>query len=132
MICFDNDLLADYLDGRESAERFLGGYESELWAIPSVALFECYMGAIYGRPRGSIEDVREATSEFEILPVTDDVAYTAAVLQRAIKQDGIELGFVDALLAATAAEAEARFATNDGTLLNDTVASHVDVIEYDR
>lgn len=132
MICFDNSLLADYLDGKESAREFLSQYENELWAIPGVALFECYMGAIYGSPRGSIEDVHEATREFEILPVTDDVAHGAATLQRDIKQEGIELGFVDALLAATAVDADARFATSDGTILDETVAAHVDVLKYER
>lgn len=132
MICFDNSLLADYLDGADRAREFLVQYEADLWAIPSVALFECYMGAIYGRPRGSIEDVREATREFEILPVTDDVAHVAAVLQRDLEGEGIELGFVDALLAATAADAGARFATNDGTLLHDVVTERVDILAYER
>lgn len=132
MLCFDNTLLADYLDGERSAKDFLEAYEDEVWAIPSVALFECYMGAIYGRPRGSIQDVRDATHEFEVLPVTDNVAHEAALLQRDLKDEGVELGFVDALLAATSVEHGARFATNDGTIRSDPVARRVDVIEYER
>lgn len=132
MLCFDNNLLADYLDGRASAKSFLEQYEKEVWAVPSVALFECYMGAIYGRPRGSVEDVHAATREFEVLPVTDAVAHEAALLQRDVKADGIELGFVDALLVATASDDDAKFATNDGTILDDAVADRVDVLVYER
>lgn len=132
MLCFDNNLLADYLDGADAAQQFLIDYEADVWAVPSLALFECYMGAIYGRPRGTIEDVYDATREFEILPVTEEVAHDAAVLQRDLKADGIELGFVDALLAATASSSGARFATNDETLRSEPVTDRVDVVPYER
>lgn len=132
MLCFDNNLLADYLDGRPATESFLREYEEEVWAVPSVAVFESYMGAIYGRPRGSVEDVYHATREFEVLPVTDAVAREAAILQRDLKRDGVELGHVDALLVATSSVAGARFATNDGTIRSDAVTERVDVVEYER
>lgn len=132
MLCFDNSLLADYLDGRDSAREFLATYENEVWAVPSVALFEAYMGAIYGRPRGSIEDVHDATREFEVLPVTDEVAQSAAKLQRDLKDEGFELGFVDALLVATADDAGAAFATNDETIRAEPVTRRVDVLAYER
>lgn len=131
MLCFDNSLLADYLDGRESAREFLQKHETAVWAVPSLALFEAYMGAIYGRPRGSIEDVHDATREFEVLPVTDQVSLTAAGLQRDLKSEGVELGVVDALLVATAADAGATFATADATICTDAVRSRADVLEYD-
>lgn len=132
MLCFDNNLLADYLDGHDAAREFLEDYEHEVWATPSLALFEAYMGALYGRPRGTVEDVHDATREFEILPVTDEVARAAAILQRDLKADGIELGFVDALLVAAADAAGARFASNDGTIRSDPMKARVDVVEYRR
>lgn len=132
MLCFDTNLLGDYLDGRERAREFLANYERERWAIPSMGLFEAYMGAIYGRPRGSVEDVFEATRSFEILPVDDDVALRAARLQRDLKAEGVELGFVDATLAASADCAGASFATADETLWKKPVATRIDVVEYHR
>lgn len=90
------------------------------------------MGAIYGRPRGSVEDVHDATREFEVLPITGGVAYEAAALQRELKTEGTELGFVDALLVGAAVDADARFATNDGTIPSDPVRERADVVEYER
>lgn len=132
MLCFDTNLLGDYLDGLAPARNFLEPYEHEAWAIPSLALFEAYMGAVYGRPRGSIEDVHRATREFEILPVTDDVARAAALLQRELKADGIELGAIDVLLVAAAETAGAKFATNDGTIRSQPVKERVAVVDYER
>lgn len=132
MLCLDNNLLADYLDGRDEARMFLEPFDHEVWATPSLALFEAYMGAIYGRPRGTVEDVYAATREFEILPVTDDVARAAAILQRDLKADGVELGFVDALLVASAETAGAKFATNDGTIRSQPVRERVTVLDYER
>jgi tRNA(fMet)-specific endonuclease VapC len=133
MLCFDTTLLADYLDGHDAAKDFLTDHEHDVWGTPSVALFEAYMGAVYGRPRGDIEDVYEATRGLEVLPVTDETARSAAQLQHDLKSNaGIELGFVDALLVATADENGARFATNDQTIRKEAVNTRVDVVEYER
>lgn len=88
------------------------------------------MGAIYGHPRGSIDDVYEASREFEIIDVGDETVLRAARLQESLKGDGMELGFVDAVLVATADEAGAAFATNDGTLLAPEVRECVEIVEY--
>ncbi|AZH23854.1 PIN domain-containing protein [Haloplanus aerogenes] len=132
MLCFDTNLLGDYLDGIAAAKVFLEGYETEPWAVPSLVLFEAYMGAIYGRPRGTIEDVYAATREFEVLDIGDDTVLRAARLQKDLESSGIELESVDALLVASADEHGATFATNDGTLLEPAVGERIDVIEYPR
>lgn len=132
MLCFDTNLLADYLDGVDAAATFLEAHDDELWAVPSLALFEAYMGALYGRPRGNIDDVFEATRGLEVLDVTDETVLRAARLQRDLKDDGLELGFVDAILVATADEAGAAFATNDGTVRHDAVKEKVDIVDYER
>jgi len=132
MLCFDTNLLGDYLDGVDTARTFLEGYETEPWAIPSLVLFEAYMGAIYGRPRGNIDDVYAATREFEVLDIGDDTVLRAARLQRDLKASGVELEFVDALLVASADEHGATFATNDGGLLVPAVQDRVEIVEYPR
>lgn len=131
MLCFDNSLLADYLDGSKAAKTFLTDWSDHPWAVPSFAVFEAYMGSLYGRPRGTIEDVFEATRSFEVLPITDETALRAARLQRNLKDDGVELGFVDAVLLAASDEAGATFATSDETLLLEPVRAQVDVVAYE-
>lgn len=131
MLCFDNSLLADYLDGSAEAKEFLEDWSDRPWGVPSLAVFEAYMGALYGRPRGTIDDVFEATRGFEVLPITDETALRAARLQRSVKGDGVELGFVDAVLVAASEEAGGTFATADETLLLEPVRERVDVVAYD-
>ncbi len=132
MLCFDNSLLGDYLDGDKRAETFLEGYEMETWAVPSLALFEAYMGALVGRPRGTIENVYDATREFTVLPITDETALMAARLQRTLKSEGVTLSHIDALLAGTAKDHGATFATNDETFWKTPVTNRLDIAEYRR
>lgn len=129
-LCLDTNLLGDYLDGADAARAFLEEYEAQPWAVPSLVLFEAYMGAIYGRPRGSIEDVRAATREFEVFDIGDDTAFRAARLQSALKESGVELEFIAAILVAAADEHGATFATNDAALLDPAVRERVRVVEY--
>ncbi|MFC3960182.1 hypothetical protein [Halovivax cerinus] len=48
-----------------------------------------------------------------------------------MKADGVELGFVDAVLLVASDEAGGTVATSDETLLLDPVREHVDVVAYD-
>jgi len=132
MLCFDTNLLGDYLDGVDAARTFLEEYETEPWAVPSLVLFEAYMGAIYGRPRGAVDDVYAATREFEVLAIGDDTVLRAARIQDELKSAGVELEFVDAILVAAADEHGASFATNDGGILDPAVKERVDIVEYPR
>lgn len=132
MLCFDANLLADYLDGHEPAETFLERHDTDVWATPSLALFEAYMGALVGRPRGALEDVYDATRGLEILPVTDDTALTAARLQKQLRDDGTPLSYVDAVIAGAARERGAIVGTSDEAFWSDAVKERVDVAEYHR
>jgi predicted nucleic acid-binding protein len=130
MLALDNNLLSDYLNGETSAKRFLTEYEDEPWAVASVTLYEAYIGVVHGYIDATLEDVRRATATFEELPVTAMTAYEAARLQEALMREGIQLGAVDALIAASANEAGATLATNDRTLWRATTG--VDIAEYRR
>lgn len=132
MLVFDNNLLADYLDGKASAKRFLEQHETDDWAVPSVALYEAYMGTFVVDGRGSVDDVYTATRQFEILPVTDGTAREAAELQQRLQSSGVRLSALDALIATTALEQDARFATNDSTFWKEEVCTEVDVVRYER
>lgn len=46
MLVLDNNLLSDYLNGVPAARRFLEGYEQDPWAVPSIVLFEAFMGSL--------------------------------------------------------------------------------------
>lgn len=60
MLCLDNNLLSDYLDGKEEAREFLKQYESEPWAVSNIVVFEAYMGVIHGYIDGDVETIRQA------------------------------------------------------------------------
>ena len=120
MLCFDTNLLGDYLDGVDAARTFLEEYETEPWAVPSLVLFEAYMGAV--------DDVDAATREFEVLAIGDDTVLRAARIQDELKSAGVELEFVDAILVAAADEHGASFATNDGGILDPAVKERVDIV----
>lgn len=38
MLVLDNNLLSDYLDGKDTARQFRQQHEQEVWAVPSVVL----------------------------------------------------------------------------------------------
>jgi predicted nucleic acid-binding protein len=132
MLTFDTNLLGDYLDGHEPARVFLQEHETEVWGIASIVRFEAYLGALVGRSRGTMAEVRDATSEFAVLPVTDSAAWQAARLQSVLEDDGQRLGNVDALIAGVAVDNGARLATNDATLRSTAVRNHVDIVTYER
>lgn len=48
MPVLDNNLLSDYLDGTAEAKAFLEQYEADIWAVSAIALYEAYIGSIYG------------------------------------------------------------------------------------
>lgn len=132
MIAFDNNLLSDYLNGEESAEEFLTQYENEAWAVASITVYEACMGVVYGYIDATLGELCEAIGAFEELPITAATAFEAARLQGTVMENGIQLGPVDALVAASADEAGATLATNDGTLRKPEVAEHVAIAHYHR
>ena len=132
MLVLDNNLLSDYLDGNDAARQFLIQYEDEVWAVPSIVLYEAYMGAVYGYIDGSPAQVRQAiATSMEILDVTDATADEAAALQQALMSRGVPADHPDALIAASAREHGGAFATAEKHFWRDEVQSVLVVAEYD-
>jgi tRNA(fMet)-specific endonuclease VapC len=132
MLVFDNNLLSDYLDGTDSARQFLTQYEQEAWAVPSIVLYEAYMGSVHGYIDGSPSLIRESvTASMEILDVTAETADAAADLQNELLSRGVPADHPDALMAASAREHGGTFATAEKHFWKDEVQSVVSVAEYD-
>lgn len=132
MLVLDNNLLSDYLDGTDDARRFLQRYEQEAWAVPAIALYEAYMGAVHGYIDGSPDAIRRAvTSSMDVLDVTDRTADEAASLQRELMRRGVPADHPDALIAAVAREHGATFATAEKHFWDDEVRSVLSVAKYD-
>jgi len=103
MLVFDNNLLSDYLDGTDSARQFLKQYEQVAWAVPSIVLYEAYMGSVHGYIGASPSLIRQAvTASMEVLDVTAETADTAADLQDELLNRGVPAAHPDALIAASA------------------------------
>ncbi|MDZ7850761.1 MAG: PIN domain-containing protein [Halodesulfurarchaeum sp.] len=131
MIVLDNNLLSEYLDGTSSASSFLKRYEAEAWAVSAVVLYEAYMGAVHGYIDGSPESVRQAvTASMDVLTVTERTAMEAKTLQEELLVRGVPADHPDALIAATAREHGATFATAEKHFWKDEVRDVLEVAEY--
>lgn len=97
-----------------------------------VSRFEAYMGALIGRPRGSIDDVYEATRGLEVVSITDETASTAVRLQEDLRNEGVRLPHIDVVLAGTTKEQGTALATNDTTLRKDAIRDFDDIVGYRR
>ena len=132
MLVLDNTLLSDYLDGREPARQFLQQYEQELWAVPSIVLYEAYMGCIHGYIEGTPETIGQAvTTSMEVLDVTTQTANEAAAVQEQLLNRGVPADHPDALIVASAREHGGVFATAEKHFWKDDVQSVIAVAEYD-
>lgn len=132
MLVFDNTLLSDYLDGTDAARQFLQRYEQLVWAVPSLVLYEAYMGCIHGYIDGSPGEIKQAVStSMDILAVTAQTADEAASLQEELLKRGVPADHPDALIAATAREHGATLATADQHFWKEDVQSVLDIAEYD-
>lgn len=132
MLCLDNNLLSDYLDGRDEAQRFLQQYEDEPWGVSSIVLYEAVLGAIHGYVGGDVPTVHEAiTSSMTVFDVTEHTAIKAADLQRDLLSRGVPVDHPDALIAANAREYGGTFATAEKQFWSDDVRDVLDVAVYD-
>lgn len=132
MLVLDNNLLSDYLDGRETARRFLQQHEQEVWAVSSIVLYEAYMGCVHGYIDGTPEVIRHAVNtSMDVLPVTEQTANEAAAVQEALLASGVPADHPDALIAATAREHGGTFATAEKHFWKDEVQSVLSVAPYD-
>lgn len=131
MIVFDNNVLSEYLDGEPTARSFLERYEGEGWAVSSVVLYEAYMGSVHGYIDGSPESIRQAvTASMDVLSVTERTAREAKKLQEELMERGVPADHPDALIAATAREYGAKFATAEKHFWKDEVREVLEVAEY--
>ncbi|WP_132059319.1 PIN domain-containing protein [Halorussus amylolyticus] len=132
MLCLDNNLLGDYLDGSSDARRFLQDHETEPWAVSNIVLYEALMGSIHGYIGGDVATIRQAiTSSMDVLDVTERTTVAAAELQEELLARGVPAGHPDALIAASAKEHGATFATAEKHFWNPEVREVLDVAEYD-
>jgi hypothetical protein len=132
MLVLDNNLLSDYLDGKDTARVFLEQYEDEEWAVSAIVLYEAYMGCIHGYIDGSPDTIRQAvTMSMDVLEVTERTADEAASLQADLMDRGIPADHPDALIAASAREHGGTFATAERHFWNDEVQAVLPVAEYD-
>jgi predicted nucleic acid-binding protein len=131
MLVFDTNLLSDYLDGVDTARHFLQQHEQRVWAIPSIVLYEAYMGSIHGYIDGTPATLRQAvTASMEVLPVTERTVDEAASLQEQLLNSGVPADHPDALIAASAREHGGTFATAEKHFWDERVQSVVPVAEY--
>jgi predicted nucleic acid-binding protein len=132
VLCLDNNLLSDYLDGRSDARRFLEEYEDEPWVVSNVVVYEAFMGSLHGYIGGDVPTIRQAiTSSMDVLEVTEQTAVEAADLQEQLLDRGVPADHPDALIAANAREHGATFATAEKHFWESEVQDVLDVAEYD-
>ncbi|WP_142859829.1 PIN domain-containing protein [Salinigranum halophilum] len=132
MLVLDNNLLSDYLDGKQAARTFLEQYEEESWAVSSIVLYEAYMGSIHGYIGGSPSTIRQAiTMSMDVLDVTEQTANEAASLQEELMAVGVPADHPDALIAANAREHGGTFATAEKHFWKPDVQSVLPVAKYD-
>lgn len=131
MLVLDNNLLSDYLDGKDAARGFLVQYDDEAWAVSSIVLYEALMGSVHGYIGGSPDEIRRAiTASMEVLDVTERTAAEAAALQEELLDGGVPADHPDALIAASAREHGATLATAEQHFWRDEVGSALSVAEY--
>lgn len=132
MLVLDTNLLSDYLNGTEAAREFLEGYEQDPWGVPAIVLYEASMGAVYGYIEASPETVHHAVStSMNVLDATERTSIEARDLQRTLLNRGTPLERIDALIAASALEHAATFATADRRFWDDSIESALPVARYD-
>lgn len=132
MLVFDNNLFSDYLDGKDAARQFLRQYEQTAWAVPSIVLYEAYMGCVHGYIEKSPQELRQAVlTSMDVLDITEQTANEAVSLQEELMSRGVPTDHPDALIAASAREHGGTFATAEKHFWKDEIQSVLSVAEYD-
>lgn len=98
MMALDSSFLVDYLDGVEAAADFLADTEGP-FAAPTLALFEVYRGAARAGGDEGLRLAAEALDWVEPLPLTEDGAREAALVEAEVLDDGERINIGDALIA---------------------------------
>lgn len=114
MICLDNSVLRKYTSPTAHPEvlSYLKDHAAEPWSIPASVAYEYF--SYYDTPSEIRRQRRNLDELFEeIVPLTDDVAVEAALIEASLADQGITLDAADLLHAATARDAGATFVTAD-------------------
>lgn len=132
MLLLDNNLLGDYLTSTPAAKRFLEAHEQEVWAVSSIVVFEALVGCLHGHIEATPEEVRQGiVSSMDVFPVTEQTAYEGYRLQQELQDRGSPVGQLDALIAGSAREHGATFATAEKQFWDEGVRDVLSVAEYD-
>lgn len=132
MLVLDNSLLSDYLAGKRSARSFLEPRSDEVWTVPSIVVYEAYMGAVHGYLGADVETIQSSIEQsIEVLNSTGQTTAEAATLQSELLDRGVPAEHPDALIAASASEHGGTFATGDRYFWADEVREVLDIAAYD-
>ena len=119
MIVADTDVLIDFLGGRNpGADRIAYELETGLLGTTAINRFELLCGA---RTRREQIPVLELLDALALLPLNRQAADRAAVVRRSLKENGVDIGMGDCLIAGIVLE-------NNGILLTRN-QRHFDRIE---
>ena len=114
MILVDTSLIVEYLRGRETAVTELQAWSSDGFAISTVVLAELYEGIARSRDPGATErSLLDFLRHADILPVDESVAREFGRLRFQLRSQGLVIGDLDILIAATALVHEATLLTRD-------------------
>lgn len=113
MNALDTSFVVDYWNGEDFVRDFLNDVDTTV-AIPAVARFELYLGALLSdSPNEDTTTVAEDLEWAGTLPFTDAVAVRAAEVEAALTESGEKINLADVLIAATALEAGATLVATD-------------------
>lgn len=108
---FDSSVLIDHLRGRAEATELLVQSVSEGTALVSVLSRVEIEGGMRSEER---HGVRRLFGALTVVPVTDEIARTAATMLREFRRSHAGIDLVDYVIAATAKEFGAELATLNG------------------
>lgn len=113
MICLDTSFVIDYWEGEPFAKTFFEGVENEV-GIPTVALFELYVGALLSdAPEEDIATVADDLDWADPIPFDDRAARDAARIDTELIRRGERINLGDALIAGTVRSRDATLVATD-------------------
>lgn len=127
MIAFDTSFLLDYLDGDDATAAYLEEHSNKPFFAPALALFEVYRGVTRTGGRDQIGHVATGLDWVEPLPLTDESAREAALIEAELLETGERINLGDTLIAGVVREAGGSLVTADSHF--DRV-NGLDVVNY--
>jgi len=116
MLCLDNSVVAKFArpDPDANVVSYLKRAASEPWAVPATVVFEYIR---YYSSQSAVNQHQHALTQRvqRVLPLDEDVAVEAVLLEHSLAQQDVSLDLADLLHAATARENDATFVTCDAS-----------------